>query len=165
MEQCCSCMDRKRQEFSKLALLSKILYKKTPSRPLLSHNCLYMALPAAILATDKHVQTIHTSKKTRQAKGAVRKTKEEFSDNKLVEFAPWQNSGSLWLSLINLYGIEPASSEGLSHWSIIFVCVCVCACVTNPQVPIVWFCLVQPQPVLSHTHAIVWELYEKPESR
>ena len=72
-----------------------------------------------------------------------------FSDNKLVEFTPWQNTSSLWLSLINLYGIGPQCTEGLTHRGMIFVrvlymcvlCVCVCVCVyvcakrksTDPQ--------------------------------
>lgn len=52
-----------------------------------------------------------------------------FSDNKLVEFALWQNTGSLWLSLINLCGIEAPSTEGLAHrgtydlWGVLNACV------------------------------------------
>lgn len=53
-----------------------------------------------------------------------RKQREEFSGNKLEEFALWQNSSSFWLCLINLYGIEPSCTEGLTQRSMIFMCVC-----------------------------------------
>ena len=87
------------------------------------------------LSQTTHISIQAQVKRQDKQKGLWRRQREVFSDNKLVEFTPWQNTSSLWLSLINLYGIGPQCTEGLTHRGMIFVCVlymcvlCVCVCV------------------------------------
>lgn len=152
---CCSFQawkENDRKEVFPVKLTISELYPslKTPSRLLLPPKKLifyYLQTPPTHTNTDR---------KTGQAR-------EEFTDNKLVQFALWQNSGSLWLSLINLYGIEPPSTAGLMHRGMIFVfvlyaCVHVCGLRENPsnfRYHSSRLCLLQSH----HTHAHPWAVF------
>lgn len=125
--------------------------QNTPKATSVSKRYFY----SAACSHSAHTPALRVKRLDRQKKG---KQREEFSGNKLEEFALWQNSSSFWLSLINLYGIEPACTEGLTQRGMIFMCVwglvlylwvCVCAHIhyfrfreekkksSNPPVPTV----------------------------